>query len=179
MSKHFRNFVFLSFAIVTLLPTLSAQAAEPVTAQGRLHAYSTTYWSAVDGEFSIRLYDETIPWGSQVFLRHGWTNSEWNQGQLVELSSWTDLEVTEVPAVAPYQWEIKLQKQLYTRGSSYHLTALQFVFEVHSPDGDITYIKGSDSKFGYYDVETPRESPTCYPWGDSYCSLWVKKVSKD
>ena len=73
---------------------------------------------------------------------------------------------------------IHLEKTLYSRSSSTHLTALDFVVELHFPVGTVSFDKGSDTSFGYYRAPILSPSDNCYHFGESGCAMELQSIRK-
>jgi hypothetical protein len=169
------------FFILTMLVSLAVTSstsfgASSLEARGRLKACCASYYTSVDGIITLHYSNDALPPGSQVFLRHGYDIADFVEGELQLRNSWYDLEVLPVPAITPSEWEIEFSKTLYWRSSSFHLIALDFVLEVHLPNGDMFFEKGSDTTFGYYRAELPHANDACNPFGAAGCVMKILTV---
>jgi hypothetical protein len=172
--------VFFVFFLLVGAWCTSAQAdsRHQISAKGQLRSVGPSYYTAVDAEFLVSYANPDLPWGTKVFLRHGFERSEFHQGALRPVSDWNDVSVSEMTASGPYRWEARLVKQVYTRGSSWHFTGLDFVFEIVLPDGHVMFDKGSDSTWGYYEASAPDVNGTCDSLGDNFCDLSVQAIER-
>ncbi len=92
------------------------------------------------------------------------------------MSRWNDISDTELTAAGPFQWNGVVIKQLYSRGSSSQLSALQFAFKIVLPNGQVNYDKGANGNSSYYQVMSPVLSPACDPFTKSGCALSLQVV---
>jgi hypothetical protein len=142
---------------------------------GRLTAVGPSYFSAMNGSFALTYTNNQIPTDSKVYLRSGLETSAFVSGELKFQSSWNQLEVTPMDDVAASIWQVERTTQLYSRGGSTHITALDYVFEIHLPSGEISYDKGSDATMGYFKVSVPAVSDPCKPT-QSDCELKIDVI---
>lgn len=158
------TFSFFSFHFVS---------ASDLKVQGTLDVSSGGYYSAVDGRFTINYTNYDLPWGSRVYLRYGFERGVFQNGKLQTASHWNDIGHIELTSSGPYKWEGAVSKQLYSRGSSSQLSALEFVVQVVLPDGHDFFDKGSNCTSGYYRAPSPTLSEAC---NRSICDLPTEAV---
>lgn len=158
---------------------LHAQTHPHTSVVGKLAPSSTNYYSAMDGHFTLSYINDSIPSESVVYLRHGFQKSEFYQGKLYPSSSWNDLQLLAMKPMANASWQTTIVKQLYSRGSSSQLTAIDFVFEIHLPNGKVLFEKGSNSNLGYFNASFPVYTDPCNIESSPGCELNVIQVIKD
>jgi hypothetical protein len=166
------GFVFL-IALGSLFSVASAAAPSWWGAYGKLKPVGHQYFSAVEGDFVVNYYNEGLPWGTQVLLQYGFTQSEFENGELVEKEDWVGSQKVALVAISPYKWGTQIIKQLYSRGSSTQFTRINLVLEIRDPNGNITYERGSFEN-GFLSAATPKPNEGCNPWGETYCTLQIK-----
>lgn len=179
MMRRLINFA-AALIMATVVFTSSQVSADSthIEAFGRLRSFSSPAWISVQGDFIVSYHNDTLPWGTTVRLRHGFKRADIINGELRETSTWNDIAVPNCEAVGPFRWEARVSKQLSERNSSFRYTALEFVIEVIYPDGSVAYEKGSDSLWGYFEVDVPQETESCRPFGSDYCILPVHAITK-
>ena len=170
----------MSFRSLVLYVSLSiscagAAAAAPLAVTAKLIPVNPTYFTAMDGAFSVKYARTDLPDGTRVRLHHGFTRSDWWNGELRYQSSWNETSIVDVP-LARGGFTAEVTKQLYSRGSSSWYTGLDFALEIITPDGRVEWEKGSTSNFGYYHVDAPQWQFECARTG---CDLSIQAVIKD
>ncbi len=174
----------MRYLILTALATIFSYSAsvhaEPIrslSVKGNLQPSTSNYYSGMNGQFVVSYANHSIPWGSRVFLRHGFLRSEFSQGELMPVSSWNDQRILEMTASGPFTWQVATAAQLYSRGSSWQYTAIDFVLEIHLSNGEVNFDKGSDSVLGYFEAVAPRYDDVCNQVNSTAgCELQIKEV---
>lgn len=115
-----------------LLSPAIAQASE-AKVTGELRAAGSGYFSAVDGYFLVQFKDQELPWGSRVFLRFGFEQSQFVRGSLVPVSSWNAEREIELASSAPFVWSGAVLEQVYARGLCNSYPLLSLFLELFTP----------------------------------------------
>jgi hypothetical protein len=148
-------------AIVLLLAGLacgaSAALANDVWVDGRVYFSSPDYYTSTLGDFAVS-FRERLPFGSTVRVHYGFgghTTVYESYGPRQVDVTWEDIDEADARAVSPYTWTAKLHHTLAERGAPYFYDSLQFVISVTLPGGEEYYVKGSDSRLGYFQAALP------------------------
>lgn len=173
----------LIFAAIILISSVfstasSANSAGQLLLNGSLQPSSASYYSGMDGTFSVSYTNESIPLDSTVYLRHGFQRSEFQAGELHVTSNWNDISVIEMKRVGTSEWRFAVTKQLYGRGTSWQFTALDFVLEIRHANGPTDFDRGSESKWGYFESKAPEFAAPCNQSPDA-CVLPIKVIVKN
>jgi hypothetical protein len=139
----------LTFVAGLWFAGLSPAHATEVTVQGRTFYGSPAYYSTTENETEITI-TSPLPWGSRVIIHHGYAGHKLDTpGVGVD---WQVITRTEAEGIAPWVWRVRLAKVLHYRSSETFFTHLQFVIHVIGPEGQSQWIRGSDSRMGFYQV---------------------------
>ncbi|MFP2904639.1 hypothetical protein ACLESD_06190 [Pyxidicoccus sp. 3LFB2] len=154
------------FALVVMLVSVTAFAGE-TRARARGVTYSCMYYSAQEAEVELSYVNTGLPWGTSVTLIYGWGGSvSPGGGAPPYLVDWENTTATDAPATAPYTWGTTVKGQTASRGSpSKSYNRLDFVWEVHLPDGSVFYEKGNNSTWGYYLADVSSVPKPCTSTG--------------
>jgi len=170
--------VVLTYISLAFLSGLANAQTISHRAFGKLTVVGSSYFSSMDGTFSLTYHNDHIPTNSAVFLRSGLEISAFEAGVLKPHSRWNVLEVKAMTAGTDESvWVVERTTQLYARGSSSHITALDYVFEIHLPTGEVFYDKGSDSNMGYYRAAIPSINDPCRPT-QVECALQIETINQ-
>lgn len=131
-------------ALVLLSVSSSALAAE-TWAEGRKVLHSCVYASSYETEVTASYRNYDLPWGTSVFLVHGWGGS--NNGTPFD---WDNTQTVQASASAAYTWSATVRATTSTRSSPKYSEHLDFVWKVVLPNGSEFYEKGNPSTWGYY-----------------------------
>ena len=164
---------FVSILIIAFLMSSAFTAhASSVQVSGKLDA-SGFYYTNATGFFRFLYINNDIPQDSVIVLHYGFTRSEWQSGYLQPISDWNERAVITASPAETGVWEASLQNVMYSRGSSWHRSHVNFVFIVIKPDGSVFYDKGVDTEFGYYEIEAPGVNLRCPEEADGMCPLTI------
>ncbi|MCP3098818.1 hypothetical protein LZ198_08010 [Myxococcus sp. K15C18031901] len=131
-------------AVGLLLVSSSALASEQ-WADGRAVLHSCVYASSYEAEVRMSYRNFTLPWGTSVYLIHGWGGM--SNGVAID---WDNTQTVEAPASAPWTWTTTVRSTISTRSGTKWYTHFDYVWKVVLPDGNVFYEKGNGSTFGYY-----------------------------
>jgi len=171
---------FVSCLSLTALVGSPAVAdVDDIGVKSRLVACCASYFTTVNAKTIVTYDNEVLPEGTQVFLRYGYTVSEHHGVQLVPKSHWNDLTVVPMTEQDDGTHQVEIEKTVINRGASTQITGLDFLLELHVPDGRIAFDKGSAAALGYYQVSLPQAGGPCYPWSEEFCPLTVDAVRQN
>jgi hypothetical protein len=145
---------------IALLPVLFAtvsyaQSGPGVSVYGRGYTDACQYYSRTEADLEISYRDEGLPWGTRVFVVHGFGE---------EGSDWSDRAEIEAKAVGPYTWRAQVSKTLHFRSSQSRIESMQFVVRAVLPDGSEQYYRGGESTMGFFNTALPfAGSSPCLP----------------
>ncbi len=159
---------FLRNVLALVLMCVSATAfAGGTTARARAVTYSCGYYSSQEAEVELRYVNTNLPWGTSVTLIYGWGGYySAPNGTPPNLFDWENTASKDAPATAPYTWGATVKSQIAARSSPKFYERLDFVWEVHLPDGSVFYEKGNDSAWGYYVADFSDVPNSCTSTGD-------------
>jgi hypothetical protein len=149
--------------LVVLQSTLAAASDADVQVRGRTFYGSPSYYSTTESDSEVTLR-ASLPWGSIVYLHHGYGGKKLDQSAAV--LDWQSVRRVEMTAAAPWVWKVKISKVLHYRSSDELLTHLQFVFNVIYPDGHSEWLRGTESRMGFYQARLLPAQP--YAPGSAY-----------
>jgi hypothetical protein len=104
--------------------------------------------------YTARYFNKTLPWGTSVELHSGrayyWLNSQSSESgpPIEESADWDDTQDTTANAVEPYTWEATRSIALTP-----HYVALELVWKITLPDGNVIWDNGGLSPTGYYKTQ--------------------------
>ncbi len=157
---------------------LSLLASSTLAGEINMHTKLTVRAAiAVDAQFRVAYLNKDLPWGTRVYLQYGFEQGEFQNGKLVTNARWLYTSELELKPTAAYVWQGDLTRELFTRGSSRQLSALQFVFKIVLPNGQMTYDKGSNGTLSYYQGNVPYVNSGCDSFQYAGCSVLVQKIN--
>jgi hypothetical protein len=175
MNRFLRNV----FALVLLCVSATAFAGE-TSARARAVTYSCMYYSAQAVEVELSYLNYDLPWGTSVILTYGW-GGHVSGGNGSTPVDWENTTSVNAPATAPYTWGATVRSNIAERSSPKYYDRIDFVWEVHLPDGSVFYEKGNTSTWGYYAGDFSHVSNACTSTGTfntELASIPVTSVEK-
>lgn len=139
-------------ALALLLTSATSLAYESTSVQARAVLNSCGYYSTQSVEVGLTYFnnDNTeVPWGTNVYLVHGWGGYT-STGTTNVRFTWENTTTVQAPAVASYTWGITVTSTIAARSSPKFYDAIDFVWKIVRPDGSVLYKKGNASTYGYY-----------------------------
>jgi hypothetical protein len=141
-------------ALVLVLSSATALAAEWTTAQARAVTHSCGYYSTQEVEVGLTYFNDNsaeVPWGTSVSLHYGWGGYTSN-GSTNTPFTWDATNTVQANATAGYTWSATVTSTIAARSSNKFYDAINFVWKIVRPDGSVTYKKGNTSTYGYYNA---------------------------
>ncbi|WP_164000333.1 hypothetical protein [Pyxidicoccus caerfyrddinensis] len=131
-------------ALLLFFVSSSAMASEQWV-QGRVVLHSCVYASSYEAELNLSYRNYTLPWGTSVYLIHGWGGLD----NFVPFD-WDNTQTLAVSASAPWTWSITVRSNISNRSSPKWYEHFDYVWKVVLPNGTEFYEKGNGSTWGYY-----------------------------
>ncbi|WAM28694.1 hypothetical protein [Myxococcus sp. NMCA1] len=123
----------------------STALASETWVQGRAVLHACVYASAYEAHLELNYRNYSLPWGTSVYLIHGWGGLN----SFVPFD-WENTQTIEVSASAPYTWSTTVTSIISNRTSPKWYEHFDFVWKVVLPNGHEFYEKGNGSTWGYY-----------------------------
>ena len=134
--------------LIFALTSATANASTIPELWGRGTTESCQYYTQTTGDFEVRLRADDLPWGTRVFVVHGF-------GEATPLHNWLTRAETEAHAIAPYTWSAQITQILHFRSSPQVLGSIQLFFRIELPDGSQRFVRsmrGDASGKGYLEA---------------------------
>lgn len=169
-------------ALVLVLSSATAMATEWTTAKARAVTHSCGYYSTQEVEVSLTYFNDNsadVPWGSSVYLHHGWGGYTSNGTTNVPFT-WDNITTPQASATAGYIWAVTVTSTIAARSSPKFYDAINFVWKIVRPDGSVLYKKGNTSTYGYYNASFASLQRPCTTGGfiGTPTSLTVNSIVK-
>lgn len=167
MSRFLRSVL----ALAVLCVSATAFAGE-TSARARAVTYSCGYYSSQEAEVELSYRNYDLPWGTWVTLIYGWGGKVLAGGDAPpNYFAWENTSAKEAPATAPWTWGTTVRSQIAARSSPKYYEQVDFVWEVHLPDGSVFYEKGNTSALGSYKADFSGVPNACTSTGDFNTAL--------
>jgi len=121
---------FLIFT-VSVVSNVNASGSD-IEVDGKVFNPSVGYYSALQGEFIITYVNNNTQYGDRVYLKYGFSGGYSNSGLG---NHWAQEKKIEIPAVSDYQWSVKFENTVASRGS-FTYESLDFVIIVTDSRGN-------------------------------------------
>ncbi|HAR42614.1 MAG TPA: hypothetical protein DCS07_08295 [Bdellovibrionales bacterium] len=140
-------------SIAVLLVSGAALRAEASSVQllGRAYQSNCTYYTAGIGDFRISYLNDQVEPGSSITLVYGF-NDEF------QARCWVHQGHAEMKQITGGHWLVDLLDQQIDARGSYFLNEIEFVFQIHKPNGEIYYDNGGKAPMGYYLASIPQRT---------------------
>ena len=132
-------------------------------------------------DFDVRYENHTLPWGTKVELRYGveqYVNCS-DCSTTVSYIPWENPETVAIPPSGAWIWEKTVAVDDEGGRAGGGVDALDFVFKITLPNGDVVWDNGGTSHRGYYRAsKVPAGSGLCGPAPAPFANATVSRLSK-
>jgi hypothetical protein len=126
--------------------------ASQINLSMRGYFHSCGYYSNTTADFHVEYLNESIPWGSKVFLDYGL--SQLDVADPGKKREWQKKASVELTAVGPYKWSGNAQTVTHNRSSPEMYDHLAFVLRIVT--GDNSWVDlGSPKSWSFYQAKIP------------------------
>lgn len=128
-------------------------SASEIHVQGRSYTISCSYYNKTTGDFVVQYQNNSLPWGTKVFLTYGADGYTIQYGpnpaREIKLT-WQNKTEIEIFAYSEFTWGADLSMTIHERTTPDVFNGIDFVFRIVLPDGTEFYDNGGASNYGYY-----------------------------